>query len=108
MEQFSCPYLRRNVELTDEREAHIKERHLTLIESYRERIAQTLSEPEQIYQSQQNSETCLFCRFYGDFQRRKYVIVVVRNDSEPTERSWIVTAYRARNLPKGETLWKKN
>lgn len=108
MTQFSCPYLGKSVELTDEREEHIKQRHLTLIQDYPERIAQTLAKPDVIHQSQQNTNTRLFCRFYEDFVRRKYVIVVVKSDVEPVERNWIVTAYRARNLPKGEVLWTRS
>ncbi|MGF1481927.1 MAG: PBECR2 nuclease fold domain-containing protein [Cyanophyceae cyanobacterium] len=108
MEQFSCPYLGKDVELTDEREEHIENRHPTLIQDYLERLAQTIAEPDKIHRSQQNSNTRLFCRFYDDFQRRKYVIVIVRSDLEPVERSWIVTAYRARNLPKGKVLWTRS
>ena len=46
MSRFSCPYLRGEVELTEERERHIAERHPELLPEHRERIAETLADPE--------------------------------------------------------------
>ena len=42
MTRFPCPYLKAEVELTDEREQHIAERHPDLLPEHRQRIADTL------------------------------------------------------------------
>ena len=46
--RFSCPDLQGEVELTEERERHIAERHPDLLPEHRERIAETLADPDQI------------------------------------------------------------
>ncbi len=33
---FHCPYLKTHIELTDEREAHIREKHPELLPAYRD------------------------------------------------------------------------
>jgi hypothetical protein len=48
MPGFQCPHLQGEVECTDERERHIAERYPDLLPEHRERIAQTLAEPEQV------------------------------------------------------------
>lgn len=42
-----CPYLRAEVELTEEREHHIAERHPDLLPEHRERVAEVLAEPDE-------------------------------------------------------------
>jgi len=49
--RFRCPYLHGDVELTEERERHIRERHPDLLPKYRDRVADTLSEPDQVRRS---------------------------------------------------------
>lgn len=44
--KFACPYLTSEVELTEERERHIAERHPELLPEYRNRIGETLVAPE--------------------------------------------------------------
>jgi len=39
MSHFHCPYLNAQIELTDERERHIAERHPDLLPEHRQRIA---------------------------------------------------------------------
>ncbi len=41
-----CPYLKAQVELTEERETHIREKHPELLHQYRDQIDQTLADPE--------------------------------------------------------------
>ncbi len=43
MIRFPCPYLQAEVELSEEREGHIAERHPDLLPEHRERVAQTLA-----------------------------------------------------------------
>ena len=48
MERFPCPHLHGLVELSEERERHILERHPELLPQARHRIAQTLADPESV------------------------------------------------------------
>jgi hypothetical protein len=45
---FPCPYLQTQVELTEERERHIAERHPDLLLEQRTCIADTLAESDQV------------------------------------------------------------
>ena len=102
---FSCPYLGRLVELNEEREQHIRVRHPELLPERPHLIASTLAAPDRILRRETASGVSLpFCRWYNDLS--KYVIVVVVSDS--VSSNWIVTAYVANRLPKGETVWQQN
>jgi hypothetical protein len=48
MARFPCPYLQTEVELTEERERHIAERHPDLLFEHRACIADTLAAPDQV------------------------------------------------------------
>jgi hypothetical protein len=48
---FSCPNLGSEVELTDEREQHIAEQHPDLLPAHRQKIADTLTKPDQVRRS---------------------------------------------------------
>ena len=45
MTRFPCPYFKAEVELTDERECHIGERHPDLLPQHRQRVAEVLADP---------------------------------------------------------------
>ena len=107
MELFSCPYLKAEVELTLEREQHIAERHPDLLPEHRQRITDTLVEPDQVRRSRRFSEARLFSRWFDSVRSGKYVVVVVVSDAGPTERHWIITAYIARKLGEGVVEWKR-
>jgi len=49
--QFPCPYLSGAVELTEEREKHIGERHPDLLPKFRDRIRATLADPDEVRRS---------------------------------------------------------
>ena len=51
MTQYPCPYLKGEVELTDERERHIAERHPDLLPEHQSWIAETLAQPDHIRRS---------------------------------------------------------
>jgi len=108
MTHFSCPYLQGEVELTEERERHIAERHPDLLPEYRERIAETLAAPDQVRRSARFGNARLFARWFASIRGGKHVVVVVVTDATPTNRSWIVTAYLARKLAEGELEWKRS
>jgi hypothetical protein len=106
--RFSCPYLQGEVELTEERERHIAERHPELLPEHRERIAETLAAPDQVRQSVRFGSAKLFSRWYTDLREGKHVVVVVVSERKPHERHWIITAYLARHLAQGDIAWERD
>ncbi|MBT8420506.1 MAG: hypothetical protein KJO08_06555 [Gammaproteobacteria bacterium] len=107
MTLFPCCYLDGDVEMTREREQHIAERHPDLLPEYREKIAQTLADPDQIRASARFGNAKLFSRWYTGLRGGKHVVVVVVSQITP-KRHWIVTAYMARKLTEGEVEWNRN
>lgn len=105
---YSCPYLREEVELTEEREKHIADNHPDLLPKYRNCIAQALSNPDQIRQSKRFKSARLFSKWFESLKDGKYVVVVVVTDSAHNSRHWIITAYIARRLSQGEIEWKRS
>lgn len=108
MTWFRCPYLRADVELTAERERHIAERHPDLLPKYREQVAETLRDPEQVRRSIRFGSAKLFSRWYDEIQQGRHVVVVVVCGFDPSDRNWIITAYIAKNLAKGEVEWMRS
>ena len=108
MSRFSCPYLKGEVELTEERERHIAERHPDLLPEHRERIAETLADPDQVRKSVRFGSAKLFSRWYTDLREGKNVVVVIVSEREPQERHWIITAYFARRLAQGDIEWERD
>lgn len=108
MARFACPYLHSEVELTDEREQHITQRHPDLLPEHRERIGETLASPDQVRRSRRFSTARLFSRWFDTVRGGKYVIVVVVSDPAPSNRHWIITAYLARRLEEGAIEWPRN
>jgi hypothetical protein len=108
MRTFDCPYLEAWVELSDEREQHIRERHPDLLPAYRHCIADTLFEPDQVRTSLRFAGARLFSRWFDAVRGGKYVVVVVVSDAAPAGRHWIITAYIARRLSTGEVEWTRD
>jgi hypothetical protein len=105
---FPCPYLRVQVELTDEREQHIAERHPDLLPEHRERIADTLADPDQVRRSMRFANARLFSRWFDSVRVGKYIVVVIVSELGPIDRYWVITAYIARKLTEGDIEWKKS
>lgn len=91
MQRLPCPYLHSDVELSEERERHIAERHPDLLPEHRVRIAGTLAEPDRVQRSSRFPNARLFSRWYDDLRGGKHV-----------------TAYLARSLSQGEIEWQKS
>ena len=108
MARFACPYLQSEVELTDEREQHITQRHPDLFPEHHERIVETLASPDQVRRSRRFSNARLFSRWFDTVRGGKYVIVVVVSDPAPSNRHWIITAYLARRVEGGVIEWTRN
>lgn len=108
MSRFPCPYVKGEVELTAEREGHIAARHPDLLPEHRERVAETLADPDQVRRSARFGNARLFSRWYTDVKRGKYVVVVVVSEPDAASRHWIITAYLTRRLAEGEPEWKRS
>ena len=106
MALMNCPYLFGDVELTQEREQHIRERHPDLLPAYRDQLGQTLADPDQVRRSGRLANARLFSRWFDSIRGGKHVVAVVL--SEPSGRHWMVTAYLARKLAEGVVEWKRN
>jgi hypothetical protein len=108
MSLFPCPYLKGEVELTEKRECHIAERHPDLLPAHRERLAETLIQPDQVRRSARFGSARLFSRWYADVRLGKHVVVVVVSETDPADRHWVIAAYMARRLAEGEIEWKRD
>ncbi|MGH7390541.1 MAG: hypothetical protein ACREM3_13945 [Candidatus Rokuibacteriota bacterium] len=106
--RFPCPWLRGDVELSEERELHIQERHPELLPAYRDKLAEVLADPDMIRRSVRAEAARLFSRWYTDVRQGRHVVVVVFSEHDPSARHWIVTAYTARILAAGEIEWHRS
>ena len=107
MAPLVCPYLQSEVELSDERERHIAERHPDLLPEHRDLIAGTLAHPDQIRRSKRFGAARLFSKWYVDLKGGKHVVVVVVGAGDAS-RHWVITAYITRSLPAGEIEWAQS
>ncbi len=108
MATFACPYLGSEVQLTDEREKHIGENHPDLLPEHRDKIAETLADPDEVRQSARFAGARMFSKWYSDVRGGKFVVVVVVTEAGMAGRNWIVTAYIARKLVGGNVEWKRS
>ncbi len=107
MTQFPCPYLQAEVELSQEREGHIAERHPELLAELRRFIAETLADPDQVRRSSRFVNARLFSRYFENLGGQKQIVVVVISQLAPL-RHWIITSYLTRRLSSGEMEWARN
>ena len=107
MERIRCAYLDADVELTDQREAHIRQRHADLLPVHRPLLIQAVADPEIVLRSRRFRGALVFCRWFPGLLGGKYIAAVVSAD-EPSTRRWLVTAYISRKLVSGETAWQKS
>ncbi len=116
MARLACPHLHGDVELTEEREEHIRERHPDLLAKYGDRLKPWLGhytrmargEPDQVRRSARFGNARLFSRWFDNIMGGKHVVVVVVSDVAPSGRHWVVAAYLVRKLAEGEAEWKRN
>ncbi len=109
MRRLPCPFLPGDVELTDERLAHIRAGHPELITEAVDRIARTLSDPDEIRTDPRFAGTHLISRWFDDLLGGKIMVVaVVVDETRPHERRhWVVTAYVTRRLSQGVVEWSR-
>jgi hypothetical protein len=104
--RFECPYLDGPVELTDEREARIRDLHELVLENEYLAIVGTLQDPDQVRRSRKDPAARLFVRWY-DLANGKHCLVVVVEDSAPVNRFWIVTAFLTDQPRRGNLEWQR-
>ena len=97
-----CPFLNCNVELSDNRRAHIETDHGELLPDHPEFIEAVLETPQVVRNSTRMAGAFLLSRWYPHFMRGKHVVVVVKREDT---RCWIVTAFVARRLSGGILIW---
>ncbi len=105
--RFSCPYLAGEVELSDEQEKHVGDRHPELSPKIRELIRETLAEPREVRRSARSADARLFSRWFDDIMGGKHVVVVVVSERK-TGRHWVITAYVVSKLGQGDVEWTRN
>jgi hypothetical protein len=106
--RLPCPKLGGEVELTAEREGHIRERHPDLLPDHREKIGETLADPDIVRLSVRMTTARLLSKWYDDLRNGRHVVVVVVSEGGATARHWIITAYIARTLGEGVVEWQRN
>jgi hypothetical protein len=92
--------------LSAEREGHIRERRPDLLPVFRDRLIQTLYDPDEVRSSARLGKARVFSRWFDNIKGGKYVVVVVV--SEHAGRQGVVTAYLTRSLAKGVVEWKRS
>jgi hypothetical protein len=105
---FDCPYLGRPVELTDEREAHIRSRHPEVLREGDDLLAEAIRRPQSLCRSHQDEEVLIFVRWYDDLLKGRYLKVPVKIRRGARERCWVITAYLSGWPAKGEVVWSEN
>ena len=108
MALLPCPYLGGEVELSEEREQHIRTHHPDLLPEHRSRILEVVGEPDQVRRSSRVGNARLFSKWFDDLRGGKYVVVVLVGDSGRETRPWIITAYLAHKLKEGEIEWERS
>ena len=103
---FECPHLGAQVELTDERERHIRRLHPEVLTPGRNLIARTLSDPDLIrLDLREPASTWLFSCWYDQVRGGRHVIVGVVSEAG---RHWVVTAFTAREVEERDIEWQRN
>ena len=108
MSHFNCPYLKGEVDLTDERAKHIAESHPDFLPEHMDKITVVLGDPDQIRRSKRFPNARLFTRWFDSIRGGKFVIVVVVSDNSPSTRHWVITGYIARKITEGDSEWKRS
>jgi hypothetical protein len=104
---FVCPYLGATVELSVEREIHIAGSHPGTLPTYLEQLTDTLCDPDQVRSSDRDPTALLFSKWFDSIRTGRYMVVVTIGDVD-SSRHWVITAYTARKLVGGKTIWQKS
>ena len=106
---LSCPYLGGSVELTEERERHIRRRHsnVRMVD-----VSDALADPGRVIRRPWRLGETLFAKEVDDRAGGTHIVVAVVTDEPHTDmdlpRHWVATAYLAAALPDGLVIWERN
>jgi hypothetical protein len=87
------------VELTAEREAHIRARHPDLLPKWITELEETIHNPDKIVPDPYHRDKQAFAKWFASIGAGKFVIAQVVTDPGTPDRHWIVTAYLDSDLP---------
>lgn len=99
MDEITC-VLGKKIKFTEERRLHIAIRHPELEEKEND-IAKTLTHADFVQESVYDKRVLLY---YRNIDRKEYFVVVVK---VLNNHGFIITAYVANIIKKGEIIWKK-
>ena len=102
MKLYFSHYLNTHVELTEERERHIQNKHPDLLPEFRSELILTIASPDQVRISKRMAHAKLFSKWFDDIRMGKHVVVVVMCEEN---RNWVLTAYLSRKRTMGELEW---
>ncbi|HEX5011010.1 MAG TPA: hypothetical protein VFY71_11480 [Planctomycetota bacterium] len=105
---LACPFLKKPVRVSTERERHVLAGHGELAARWPAVIAQVLADPDEICWDETGSNTMLLARWYPHLLQGKFVVVVVVLDATARQQPWLVTAYVARRWRKGVVAWRRS
>lgn len=89
--------------MSNERWAHIMREHPE-VGPYRDRIQETLSQPEYVKVSMRDASVLLYYRFFEDILDGKYFLTVVKKGL----RSFVLTCYITDKVKRGISAWEKS
>jgi len=79
-----------------------------LLPEHRDRIPETLADPDQVRVSARFKNAWLFSRWFASVRGGKHIVVVVVSERGTVGRHWIIAAYIARKLAGGEVEWERS
>jgi hypothetical protein len=102
--RFDCPYLGREVELTSERERHIRLSHPVDAERILQGLPAVLHNPDYVFVREGAEDEYLLAKEVDLPSGTKHIVVIVVRQADPP-RLWVITAFVARRLS-GGNRWK--
>ena len=71
------------------------------------RVAQTLTDPDEVRRHAEYPNTRLFVPWFADLIGGKNVVVAIVSAADPDVRHWIATAWMTERPAKGELEWER-
>ena len=103
MEQHFKDKFNNKIKLTDRQWDYIIKEHPE-VKAYKDRLSETLSNPDLVKRSKRNKDTFLYYRHYKDIYEGKYLLAV----AETKEKLMILTCYITDKIKEGDVIWKKD
>src|SRR5258708_199421 len=106
LQKIKSNYQNWEVELSDEREAHIAERHPDLLPRFKKQVLAAISDPDEVRRSKRMANALLFTRWFENVRGGKHVVSVVVSQGGNQPRHWVITAYMAKKMTEeSEMIW---